>query len=122
MSAPDGKDPGREPSKSAVPPVTVKKAKSGGDDEGDDKPSGEGVQLKQKFLPTGLSRSIVLAAAIAALAVLLGDLFGSRYNLVPAPNSTNGFMYRLDRLTGAVQFCGPQGCSDLPKPDKAATK
>jgi hypothetical protein len=116
MSAPDAKDSGREPSKSAVPPVIVKKGKSNSDDEGDDKPGGDGVHLKQKFLPTGLSRAIVLAAVLASLAVLAGDLFGSRYNLVPAPNSTNGFMYRLDRLTGAVQFCGPQGCTDLPKP------
>lgn len=115
MSAPESKDPGKEPSKSAVPPGIVKKAKSGGDDEGDDKPSGEGVQPKQKFLPTGLSRAIVLAAVLASLALVAGDLFANRYNLVPAPNSTNGFMYRIDHLTGAVQFCGPQGCSDLPK-------
>ena len=116
MSAPDAKDAGRKPSEGAVPPVIVKKgAKSGGDDDGDEKPGGEGVHLKQKFLPTGLSRAVVLAAVLGGLAVLAGDLFGSRYNLVPAPNSANGFMYRLDRLTGAVQFCGPQGCSDLPK-------
>jgi hypothetical protein len=44
--------------------------------------------------------------------MIAGDLFGSRYNLVPAPNSANGFMYRIDHLTGAVQFCGPQGCTE----------
>ena len=114
MSAPDAKDGGRKPSDSAVPPVIVKKTKTGSLEDDESKPiEGPG---KQKFLPTGLSRAIVLAAVLASLAVLAGDLFGSRFNLVPAPNSANGFMYRLDRLTGAVQFCGPQGCADLPKP------
>ena len=111
MVAPDS---AKEPSKTAVPPVIVKKPRPGADDEGEDnKPIG-GAQAKQKFLPTGLSRAIVLATIIGSLAVLAGTLFGTRYELVPAPNSANGFMYRIDRLTGAVQFCGPQGCSETP--------
>lgn len=119
MAASDSaKDPGKEPSKTAVPQVLVKKGKPGGGDEGDDGKPGDTVQVKQKFLPTGLSRAIVLAAVIGGLAVVAGNFIGNRYDLVPAPNSANGFMYRIDRLTGAVQFCGPQGCSDLPKSDK----
>ncbi len=79
------------------------------DDDGDAKAGT--APVKQKFLPTGLSRASVLAAVIASVAVLVGTLFGSRYVLVPAPSSVNGFVYRIDHLTGAVQFCGPQGCN-----------
>ena len=71
---------------------------------------------KEKFLPTGLSRAIVLASIVIGVAICGTLLFADRYDLVPAPNSANGFMYRIDRLTGAVQFCGPQGCSPLPQP------
>ncbi len=87
-------------------------AKKGGDEDDDGDAKSAAGPVKQKFLPTGLSRSIVLAAVIASTAVLIGALFGGRYDLVPAPNSVNGFVYRIDHLTGAVQFCGPQGCNE----------
>jgi hypothetical protein len=98
-----------------MPPVIVKKGKK--DDAGDDA-AGETAAPQQKLLPTGLSRSIVIAAIIASLMVGISTLFADRYELVPAPSSANGFMYRIDKLFGAVQFCGPQGCSDLPQPEK----
>ena len=96
-------------------PIVMKKGKSDSLDE--DGPAGDAPQAKQKTLPTGLSRAIVIAAVISSLTVGAGAIFGDRYDLVPAPNSANGFMYRIDRLTGAVQFCGPQGCADLPHPE-----
>lgn len=99
-------DAAKEPVKEAPAP------KKGRDDDDDGEVKTAGPAQKQKFLPTGLSRSIVLAAVIASTAVLIGALFGGRYDLVPAPNSVNGFVYRIDHLTGAVQFCGPQGCSE----------
>ncbi len=71
-------------------------------------------QPNQKFLPTGLSRALVLASIIMSITISATLLFANRYDLVPAPNSVNGFMYRIDRLSGGVQFCGPQGCSPLP--------
>ena len=104
------------PSKTAVPPVIVKKDKLKDDDE--DGVSGPPPTAKEKLLPTGLSRSIVIAALLASIAFATSSLLADRYELVPAPNSANGFMYRIDRLLGSVQFCGPQGCSDLPHPEK----
>lgn len=94
------------------PAAPVKNQRS--EDSDDDKPVGEGVALKPKFLPTGLSRAIVLASFIVSIALSAAILFANRYALAPAPNSANGFMYRINNLTGAVAFCGPQGCSDIP--------
>ncbi len=114
MVAPEiAKDPTKEAAKGAVPPAMVKKRRPSDDDD-DDKKANEGPPPKQGFLPTGLSRAIVIAAFLGGMAVIVGSLFGDRYDLVPAPNSANGFMYRIDRLSGDVQFCGPQGCSDIP--------
>jgi len=110
MANPDGpKD--IPPSKTAVPTVLIKKNK-GGDEESEDKkfPDGQG---KQKTLPTGLSRAIVIASVLASLIVVAANLFSGRYEVVPAPNSANSFIYRLDRLTGAIKFCGPQSCTDV---------
>ena len=106
------KDAPRDPPK-PIPPVMPRRGKS---DDDDDAPPA--APVKQKTLPTGLSRAIVIAAVIASLAVSASALFSNRYDLVPAPNSANGFMYRIDRLLGAVQFCGPQGCSELPRSEK----
>ncbi len=117
MANPDApKDAAKDPPKGAPPPA--KKPKPESDDEGEENKGSTTLNLKQKFLPTGLSRAIVLGAVIASIAIAAGNLFGNRYNLVPAPNSTNGFMYRIDHLTGAVQFCGPQGCTDMAQPAK----
>lgn len=84
------------------------------EEEGDEKSGANAAALKQKFLPTGLSRAVVVAAIIASLAVVTANVFSDRFDLVPAPNSANGFMYRVDKLTGAVQFCTPQGCDEIP--------
>jgi hypothetical protein len=89
-------------------------AKKGRSDEVEDE---AGPAPKQKTLPTGLSRAIVIGTLIASITVAVTSLLGDRFDLVPAPNSANGFMYRIDRLTGTVQFCGPQGCADLPRPE-----
>jgi len=109
------KDAAKDPPKGG--PAPIKKSKPESEDEGEEG-KGTVLNLKPKFLPTGLSRAIVLAAVIASFVVVGGNLFSNRYNLVPAPNSTNGFMYRIDHLTGAVQFCGPQGCTDVAQTTK----
>src|SRR5262249_42566612 len=72
--------------------------------------TGDTLQPKQKFLPTGLSRSIVIAAFVWGAVMLTNGLLANRYELIPAPNAQNSFMYRLDRVTGNVHFCGAQQC------------
>ena len=74
--------------------------------------------LKQKMLATALSRSIVIAALIGSLAYATASLFATRYSLTPAPNTNNNFVYRIDRLTGNVQFCGQQQCTTLSNVEK----
>ena len=108
-------DSGKETAKDAPKTMPTARKNTLDDDEGK---TLTGLQLKQKFLPTGLSRAIVLATVIASFAMIAGTLFAGRYDLVPAPNSANSFMYRLDKLTGRIQFCGPQGCSDIPQAEK----
>jgi len=119
MVSPDSpKDAPKDAAKGGPPPPMGKKGKP--DDEGGDDEKGATVLPgKQKFLPTGLSRAIVLAAVLGSIAVVAANLFANRFDLVPAPNSTNSFMYRIDRLTGGVQFCGPQGCTEVPRPAPA---
>ncbi len=116
-SAETPKDSPREGPKGAMPPVMVKKSKPGSEDESGGEPGA--LVLKPKMLATALSRSIVLAAVVASFAIIVTGLFGGRYDLVPAPNSTNSYMYRIDRLMGGIQFCGPQGCSDVAGPGAA---
>lgn len=90
------------------------------DDDGPGTPST--VMLKQRTLATALSRAIVISTVIGALAFvsngLVGAMFSARYTLVPAPNTSNNFVYRLDRLTGGVQFCGQQQCVDVTHAEK----
>lgn len=69
------------------------------------------VPVKQKTLPTGLSRAIVIAALIFSAAYGSVELLRDRYAIAPVPNSPNSFVYRIDRLTGALLFCGAQQCS-----------
>src|SRR5690606_17886524 len=95
------------------PPPAAKRGKS--DDDGDDESGAVVLPVKQKFLPTGLSRAIVVAAVLGSIAVGVSNLFANRFDLVPAPNSANSFMYKIDRLTGSVAFCGPQGCTEVPQ-------
>ena len=100
MAAPDIEKP-----ESKKPPKPVKF-----DDDG----AAEAPQLKQKFLPTGLSRAIVIAAFLWVAGMLGSSLLSNRFELIPAPNAQNSFMYRLDRLTGRVHFCGAQQCVEIP--------
>ncbi len=67
--------------------------------------------VSQKTLPTGLSRAIVIAALIFSVAYASVELLGDRYAISPVPNSPNSFVYRIDRLTGSLYFCGSQQCS-----------
>ena len=108
MAAPDETKPAAKPN----PAPTAKSSLDDDDDGGDTKRAAPAP--KQKMLPTGLSRAIVIATVFATLAIVASNLYGDRYELVPAPNSTNGFMYKIDKLTGAVQFCAPAQCSDIP--------
>jgi len=66
---------------------------------------------KQKMLPTGLSRAIVVSTVIFTVAFVAVELMRDRYAISPVPNSANSFVYRIDRLTGSLQFCGSQQCS-----------
>jgi hypothetical protein len=69
---------------------------------------------KAPFLPTGLSRAIVVSSALFVLTAGVVGLLGDRYSLVPIPSSANAMAYRLDRLTGSVDFCSALQCAPLP--------
>ena len=94
-----------------APPKPSKKSRDDEDPESAGTPSA--VMLKQKTLATALSRAIVISTLVGSLSVVAGMLFSARYELVQAPNTSNNFVYRLDRLTGGVQFCGQQQCVDV---------
>jgi hypothetical protein len=93
--------------KAASKPAPIKRPRL--DDDEDANPPA--APLKQKMLSTGLSRAIVLSTIVLALAFVTVGLLGDRYAISPVPNSPNSFVYRVDRLTGAIHFCGSQQCS-----------
>jgi hypothetical protein len=99
------KDP---PAAKPAAPAAARKLRSSED-------SGEKAvaPLKQKTLPTGLSRAVVISTIFASAVIAVSTIIAGRYDLVPAPNSTNSYMYRIDRLTGDILFCGPQACTDV---------
>lgn len=68
---------------------------------------------KQRILATALSRAIVISTLIGSAAIATATLLSARYELVRGPNTDNNFVYRLDRLTGAVHFCGQQQCTEV---------
>lgn len=104
--------PAAPDAKAAPPkPGPLKKARPSDDDE--DAPSVPRPPLKQKTLPTGLSRAIVIGTVIFALAYATVGLLGDRYALTPVPNSVNSFVFRIDKLTGSVHFCSAQGCTEV---------
>ena len=105
----DDKHPKAPPAKPAP--------KMNDDDDGPALPST--VMVKQRTLATALSRAIVISTLIGGVAFAGSTLFTGRYTLVQAPNTSNNFVYRLDRLTGGVQFCGQQQCVDVVHVDKA---
>ncbi len=104
------KDHKDEKSPKGPAPKLVKNAR---DDE--DGAAGEpsAAVVKQRILATALSRAIVISTLIGSVAVAAAMLLGTRYELVRGPNTDNNFVYRLDRLTGAVRFCGQQQCADV---------
>lgn len=69
--------------------------------------------MKQRILATALSRAIVISTLIGSVAIATATLLSARYELVRGPNTDNNFVYRLDRLTGDVRFCGQQQCTDV---------
>jgi len=83
-------------------------------DDEDAAASAATAPVNQSFLPTGLSRAIVLASVIFALSFAAVELLRDRYAISPVPNSANSFVYRIDRLTGSLSFCGTQQCSAVP--------
>jgi hypothetical protein len=100
-----------EPDKSDKPEGPAKKAQRPKSDED----SGSASQdSRQRLLSTGLSRSIVIAAFVWAAVALTNGLLTGRFELIPAPNTENSFMYRLDHVTGNVHFCGTQQCVQVP--------
>lgn len=100
----------------APPPKPVRKPL---DDDDGDEAGARPIALKQKTLATALSRAIVISTLIGGLALTASTLFSARYALIPAPNTNNNFVYRLDRLTGGVQFCSAQQCVDVAYVEKA---
>ena len=113
MSEP-AKEPARDPAKTAASPTIVKKgAKPGGDDDADGGPAPAAPAPKQKMLPTGLSRAIVIATIIGSVIVGAASLLKDRYSVLAVPNSPNGGIYRLDRMTGALKYCGTTACSPI---------
>lgn len=72
---------------------------------------------KAGFLPTGLSRAIVLGSLILSLIVLTPLLLGHRYELVAANRSENALVYRIDTLTGRVSLCSATQCLPVSEKD-----
>lgn len=97
---------GADPKAPVKAPVPAKKLKQ---DEEDVTP--DPAPATQKTLPTGLSRAIVIATFIFSAAYASVGLLSDRYAIAPVPNSANSFVYRIDRLTGSIEFCGSQQCS-----------
>ena len=75
---------------------------------------------KTTFLPTGLSRAIVLSSILFTITAGAVGLLSNRYSLIAIPSSPNAMAYRLDRLTGSVAFCSSVQCAPMPaKLDKS---
>lgn len=95
-----------DPRAALKPGAPAKKTKPEDDEAAEAAPA-----AKQKMLPTGLSRAIVIATFIFSIAYASVGLLSDRYAISPVPNSPNSFVYRIDRLTGSIEFCGAQQCS-----------
>jgi hypothetical protein len=96
--------------KGAAPAKTPAPAKKPKPDEEAETPAAAAPR-KEKTLPTGLSRAIVIATLVFSLAFAAVELLRDRYAIAPVPNSPNSFVYRLDRLTGELLHCSAQQCS-----------
>lgn len=78
--------------------------------EPDDEAKADMPPPKTGFLPTGLSRAIVLGSVILGAVVLTPLLVGHRYELIAVPRSENALAYRIDTLTGRVSLCSAAAC------------
>lgn len=67
---------------------------------------------KPGLLPTGLSRAIVMAAVLLAIAVTPA-LFTRRYEMTVVPQSGSAMAFRLDTLTGGVSLCTAGHCAPV---------
>lgn len=97
--------------KGAVPPKAPPALKKARPEDEDEAAVAAPPPRREKTLPTGLSRAIVIATLIFSIAFATVGLLHDRYAIAPVPNSVNSFVYRLDRLTGALLLCGAQQCS-----------
>ena len=73
---------------------------------------------KAGFLPTGLSRAIVLGSVIMGFLLLAPLVLGHRYEIVAVTRSENALVYRIDTLTGRVSLCSAAQC--LPVMEKSS--
>ena len=105
MSTEPPKDPKDKP---APPPPRRSLRSEDADDEAKPAPPSRGG-----LLPTGLSRAIVLATLLGALAYLTPEFLAHRYSLAAVPRTENALVYRLDTLTGRVSICSTTQCMAL---------
>ncbi|MCB2107323.1 MAG: hypothetical protein KDE14_06455 [Rhodobacteraceae bacterium] len=75
---------------------------------------------KSGLFPTGLSRAIVLAALLGCATWGSVQFVVGRYDLVASSNVENNYVYRIDRVSGAVSLCSSLGCTVVP--DRAPPK
>ncbi len=106
---PDAKRPDAKPGDMKAAAKAPAPAKRAREDVEDAAPPAS--EMQQKTLPTGLSRAIVIASLVFAVVYGSVELLRDRYAISPVPNSPNSFVYRIDRLTGSLHFCGTQQCT-----------
>ncbi len=101
-----------EAPKTAPAPAAAPKRQKPLDDD-DDAGKKPAAVAKPGFLPTGLSRAIVVASVLLSSAVLVATLVPHRYVLVPVPRSDNALVYRIDGLTGQMSLCSATQCQPV---------
>jgi hypothetical protein len=82
-------------------------------DDADDAAATPSKTPSAGFLPTGLSRAIVIGTTLICITFAATVLLCNRYSLVAAVKSENVFVYRIDRLTGGVMSCGQASCTPV---------
>jgi len=68
---------------------------------------------REKYFSTALSRSIFISALLVASVYLTTSFIVDRYTLASVPNSANIVVFKLDRLTGTLQFCTSLECQKI---------
>ncbi len=74
------------------------------------KPASPGI------LSTGLSRAIVISTVLFVAAIATPLVVTHRYAVIAGARGDVPVVYRLDTLTGKLNFCTPTQCA--PVPDK----